>query len=58
VAQSDFGYASRLTETLLVGLLAVRTGKRIDWDSATMKARGCPEADPYIRPQFRKGWEV
>jgi predicted dehydrogenase len=57
-AESDFGYASRLTETLLVGLLAVRTGKRIDWDSATMKARGCPEADPYIRPQFRKGWEV
>jgi predicted dehydrogenase len=57
-SQSNFNYASRLTETLLVGLLAVRTGKRIEWDTATMKARGCPEADPYIHPPFRKGWEV
>jgi predicted dehydrogenase len=57
-AQSNFDYASRLTETLLVGLLAVRTGKRIDWDTAAMKARGCPEADPFIHPQFRKGWEL
>jgi len=57
-AQSSFDYASRLTETLLVGLLAVRTGKKIDWDAAAMKARGCPEADPFIHPTFRKGWEV
>lgn len=57
-AQSDFGYASRLTETLLVGLLAVRTGKRIEWDAEKMVAKGCPEADPFIRPVFRKGWAV
>ena len=56
--QSNFGYASRLTEGLLVGLLAVRVGKRIEWDAAQMRATGCPEADAFIRPQFRSGWEV
>jgi len=57
-AESNFAYASTLTETLLVGLLAVRTGKRIEWDAAKMAAKGCPEADAFIRPQFRKGWEI
>jgi predicted dehydrogenase len=56
--QSNFAYASRLTEGLLVGLLAVRVGKRIEWDAAQMRATGCPEADAFIRPQFRSGWEV
>jgi predicted dehydrogenase len=56
--QSNFAYASRLTEGLLVGLLAVRMGQRIEWDAEQMKATGCPEADPFIRPQFRSGWEI
>ncbi len=57
-AQSDFAYAATLTEGLLVGFLAQRTGKRIEWDSKNMKARGCPEADSFIRPRFRKGWTL
>ena len=57
-AQSDFGYAATLTEGLLVGFLALRTGKRIEWDAKKMKARGCPEADAFIHPKFRKGWEI
>ena len=57
-AESNFGYAASLTEGLLVGFLALRTGKRIEWDAKNMKAKGCPEADPFIRPHFRKGWEI
>lgn len=57
-AQSPFSYAARLTETLLVGQLALRTGKRIEWDAKNMQARGVKEADPYIHPHFRKGWSV
>jgi len=56
--QSNFEYASRLTEGLLVGYLAQRTGKRIEWDAKSMKAKGVPEADRFIHPEFRKGWEV
>lgn len=57
-ALSNFGYASVLTESLLVGNLALRTGKAIEWDSAGMRAVNCPEADPFIRPQFRTGWSL
>lgn len=58
VTQSDFGYAATLTEGLLVGMLALRTGKRIEWDAKNMKAAGIPEADAFIKPDFRKGWEI
>jgi predicted dehydrogenase len=56
--QSNFAYASKLTEGLLFGLLAVRVGKKIEWDAEQMRATGCPEADAFIRPQLRSGWEV
>jgi hypothetical protein len=42
----------------LVGQLALRTGKKIVWDAENMKAIGVPEADAYIRPDYRKGWRI
>jgi predicted dehydrogenase len=55
---SNFGYASVLTETLLLGLVALRTGKKIEWDAKAMTAKGCPEAERLVRPAFRKGWTL
>ena len=57
-AQSSFAYASVLTEALLVGMLALRTGKEIEWDAKNMRATNCPQADQFIHPQFRSGWEI
>jgi predicted dehydrogenase len=57
-AMSDFEYAARLTETVLLGNLALRCGKRIDWDAKAMKAKGCPEADALIKPAYRSGWTL
>lgn len=57
-ALSHFAYASTLTEALLVGLLAVRTGRTIDWDAENMRATGHPEAESLIKPAFRQGWEI
>jgi len=57
-AHSDFAYAARLTEGLLVGFLALRTGRRIEWDAKSMRAVGLPEADQFIKPTFRQGWEI
>lgn len=54
--QSPFGYAAVLTETLLLGNVALRTGKTIPWDAAKMRAVGCREADPFLHPKFRRGW--
>jgi hypothetical protein len=56
--QSNFDYAGKLTQGLLIGQLALRTGKKILWDPKTNRAINCPEADPFIRPEFRPGWEV
>jgi len=53
---SNFAYASALTESLLLGNLALRAGGKIEWDAANMKAKNNPGADQYIRPEFRPGW--
>jgi predicted dehydrogenase len=50
------GFASQLTETLLVATLALRVGKKIEWDADKMIAVGCPEAEPFIRREYRTGW--
>lgn len=57
-AESTFAYASVLTEALLVGMLALRTGKPIEWDAKNMRAKNCPEAAAFIHPTFRQGWEI
>lgn len=57
-SRSGFAYSAPFTEALLVGLLAVRFGKRIEWDAAAMKAKNCPEADALIRKAYREGWKL
>lgn len=55
-ALSPFAYASVLTEALLVGNLALRSGGTIEWDAAAMRATNTAAADPFIRPGIRAGW--
>ncbi len=54
----NFDYSGALSETVLLGIVAFRTGKRITWDAANLKATNAPEADAYITKEYRKGWEV
>jgi hypothetical protein len=30
--------------------------EKLQWDAENLKAVGCPEADPLIRREYRKGW--
>ncbi|MEK7993775.1 MAG: hypothetical protein AAB403_08245, partial [Planctomycetota bacterium] len=55
---SSFDYAGQLTEMVLLGNLAVRLGKKIEWDSAALKAKNAPEADALIRRPYREGWNL
>ena len=48
-ASSNFEYGARLTELALLGALALRLGRRVDWDAERMEARGISEAEPIIR---------
>jgi predicted dehydrogenase len=57
-ACSNFEYGARLTEFILLGTLALRTGKVVKWDAAGMKATNAPEAQPFIEGTYRKGWEL
>ena len=57
-ASSNFDYGGPLTEMVLLGNVALRTGKKIYWDGANMKATNAPEADEYIKPAFREGWSL
>jgi len=55
---SNFTYASVLTESLLLGSLALRLGKKIEWDAEKMEVKNNPQANQFITPQFRPGWSL
>ena len=57
-AKSNFDYAARLAETVLLGNVALRLGKRIHWDAQKMQAKSCPEAEPLITRPYRDGWSL
>jgi predicted dehydrogenase len=54
----NFDYSGALSETALLGNVAYRTGKRIEWDSVNLKATHCPEAASYVQREYRKGWSL
>ncbi len=55
-ACSNFDFAGPLTETVLLGNIALRLGRKLEWDAKNLRIPGCPEADPLIRRAYRKGW--
>jgi len=57
-AVSNFpDYASPLTETILLGNLAVwADGKKIEWDSEKLWAPNAPEVAHIVHKEYRKGW--
>jgi len=57
-ALSSFDYAGPLSEMVLLGNLAVRLGKKIQWDTKALRATNAPEADELIRREYRKGWDL
>ena len=55
---SDFEIAAYLTEIILLGCVALRTGKKLEWDGPNMKAKNAPEAAQYVKRMYRRGWTV
>ena len=54
----NFDYSGPLTETVLLGDVAYWVGEKLEWDSEKLKATNCPEADRFIRREYRKGWTL
>jgi hypothetical protein len=55
---SSFDYAGPFSEMVLLGNLAVRLGKKIEWDAQALKAKNASEADELIRREYRPGWSL
>jgi len=43
---------------VLLGNVAYRTGDKLRWDAENLKAVNCPEADRFIRREYRRGWAL
>ena len=54
---ANFAYAGWTTEANHLGNVAYRVGKKLQWDADAMKATNAPEAEPFIKREYRKGWE-
>jgi hypothetical protein len=54
----SFINAGAVTETILLGAVALRAGKKVVYDSVNMKITNFPEADKYLVREYRKGWEL
>jgi predicted dehydrogenase len=54
----NFEYAGWLTEANHLGNVAYRCGKKLEWDPTQLRAVNAPEADRYLRREYRAGWEL
>jgi hypothetical protein len=56
-AFSNFDIAAYLTETILLGCIALRVGEgyRVEWDGPNMKSTNLPQ---FVSRKNRKGWEI
>lgn len=56
--QSKFAHSGPFTEMVLLGNLAVRLNKKVEWDGKTLSSPNCPEAAKLITVDYRDGWKL
>jgi predicted dehydrogenase len=54
----NFEFSGMVTETLLLGNLAIRTGQRLEWDRTNLRVPNSEAAQKMVAPERRKGWEL
>ncbi|MEZ5277410.1 MAG: Gfo/Idh/MocA family oxidoreductase [Opitutaceae bacterium] len=58
VCGSNFEYSGPFTETVLLGNLALRTRRRLEWDPVNLQVTNVPEANRFIKRDYRPGWDI
>ena len=53
-----FSYAGPLTMAYLLGNIALKVGGRIEWDAKSQRITSPAEANQWLKPEYRAGWEV
>lgn len=57
-APGCFPNAASISDTVNLGTVALRAGKKVVFDSQAMKITNAPEANKYLVREYRKGWEL
>lgn len=57
-ALSNFAHSGPFTEMVLLGNVAIRTGQKLEWDAGNLRCPNVPEAERYIRREYRTGWSL
>ncbi len=57
-ACSNFAVAGPFTEIVQLGSLAARFEGRLDWDSTNLRVTNRPEANEFLKPSARRGWQL
>lgn len=58
VTTCNFDYGGRLTESVLLGVVAYRSGVPIEWDGEACKITNSPQAQSLLHTEYRKGWTI
>ena len=53
---SNFTYSAKLTEIILLGVLAQRFNTRIEWDAKAGRITNHPELNAFVKEPAREGW--
>ena len=53
-----FDYSGPLTETVLLGNVAYRSGAEIEWDAQNLRVTNNEAANQFIEREYRKGWRL
>ena len=51
-------YAARLTEVMLLGVVALKAGRKIEYDGANMRVTNVAAANQYLERAPRPGWSL
>jgi len=54
----SFLLAGPVTETINLGAVALRAGRKVDYDTENMRITNFQEADKYLTREYREGWEL
>ena len=57
-AGCNFDWAGIITEAVLLGNIAIRTDKCLEWDAEKMKFTNNDEANEYVTSKYRSGWTM
>jgi hypothetical protein len=51
-----FDSSATVAELAMVGMVAMRLGKAVEWDSEALKVKGIAEAERLVHLEQRKKW--